>query len=67
MRNFQGMRKERFSGAPRLSFVLFGGEVIRPAKKLEIVTRPVPVHLIRQLGKAQIHRAASRRANRRFP
>jgi hypothetical protein len=61
------MRKEGLAGAPDLSLVLFGRELVGPVKQVEIVTRAIAVHLIRQLGEAQIHRAPGGKANRRFP
>ena len=57
MRHFDWMRKVRLAGEPRLSLVLFGGEIVRPAKQIYVVARAVAAHLVHQLGKAQINRA----------
>jgi hypothetical protein len=44
---FEGMRKERLSGAPGLSLVLFGRELVGPAQQVEIVARSIAAYLIR--------------------
>ena len=66
MRNFHGMRKVGLAGKPRLRFVLLGGEIVGAAEKFEIVSGTILAHFVQQLGKAHVHGAPGRDADRRF-
>ena len=66
VRYFHGMGKVGLAGEARLRLVLLGGEIVGAAQEVEIVARTVAAHLVHQLDKAQIHRAAGRLRYGRF-
>jgi hypothetical protein len=66
VRYFDGMGEERLARESRLRLVLLGSEIKGAAEKFQVVTRPVPAHLVHQLDEAQIYGTPCGWGNRRF-